>query len=331
VTTGHVSGFAIDRRRLLGLLAVAVASTPRAVRAQAKVPRVGVVSSGSQSNVEVFLQSLREAGHVPGQSIVVEWRRTEGYPSRYQPGVEELVREKVDVLVVSSIHGINAVRAVKTSTPVVVLDLESDPLATGVIATLARPGGNVTGFFLDGPELSAKQVQLLREAVPRVSRVALLWDLGAARAQFEATERAARGMGIGVVSAPVRKPADFAAAVEAAARDGARALIALSAPMMRIEQRTIDELALRHRLPSVTLFDLLPDGSGFMSYGPSLEDIWRRSAQYVDRILKGARPAEMPIQRPVKFALAVNLRTAKALGLTIPPSVLLRADRVIGE
>jgi putative ABC transport system substrate-binding protein len=312
VTARRRPAGAIGRRQLLALLAAGAVLAPRPIRAQARLPRVGLVSSGSPS-ARSFVQGLREVGHVPGQSLIVDVRPTAGYPDRYRPAIEALLREGVDVLAVSSIHGINAIRAAKVTTPVVVLDLESDPVATGVIASVARPGGNVTGFFLDVPEMSAKQVELLREAVPGVSRVALLWDEGAARAQFEATEKAARALGIGVVSVPVRKPADFAAALGAAAREGARALIVLSAPMMRVEQQTIDQLALRHRLPSITLFDLLPEGNGFMSYGPSLDDLWRRCAQYVDRILKGDRPAEMPVQ------------------LTIPPSVLLRADRVIGQ
>lgn len=325
------SSTALGRRRLLAVLAAGAVAGPGAALSQTRVPRIGLVSSGAPVNLEAFLQGLRDSGETPGQTVVVDRRPTDGYPDRYRPAVEALLRESIDVLVVTSIHGINAVRAVKTSIPVIVLDLESDPLATGLIATVARPGGNVTGFFLDVPEMSAKQVQLLREAVPGVTRVALLWDPGAARAQFEATERAARAMGISVTSVPVRKPADFPAALDTAARDGARALIVLSAPMMRIEQGRIDDLALRHRLPSVTLFDLLPEGTGFMSYGPSLEELWRRSARYAVRILKGERPAAMPVQRPEKFDFAVNLRTAKALGLTVPPSVLLRADRVIGQ
>ncbi len=234
------------------------------------------------------------------------------------------------VLVVTSTHGVSAARRRTRTVPIVAIDLETDPVASGLVASLARPGGNVTGFFLDVPEMSGKLVQLLKEAVPRATRVvAVLWDAAIARPQFEATGQAARAAGITVHSAPVRQADDLGGAVERAVRDLARALIALSAPLMRLYQPRIDELALRHRLPSVTLFPLLADGHGLMSYGPDLDDMFRRSAAYVDQILKGVPAGDLPVQRPARFHLAINLRTARTLGLTVPQVLLLRADRVI--
>jgi putative tryptophan/tyrosine transport system substrate-binding protein len=213
--------------------------------------------------------------------------------------------------------------------PIVAIDLETDPVANGFVASLAHPGGNVTGFFLDLPEMSGKLLQLLKDAVPGATRFGVLWDAAITRAQFEATETAARAAGIAIQSAPVRSAGDLAGALERVVRDGARALVVLSAPLTRLYQARIDEIALRHRLPSVTVFALLPAGAGFMSYGPDLDAMFRRSGTYVQRILRGARVGDLPVERPSKFELGVNLRTARALGITIPQTLLLRADQVI--
>jgi putative ABC transport system substrate-binding protein len=318
----------LGRRRLLCGLAAGAAVWPRGAFAQSRVPRVGLVH-GSALSLNAFLQGLREAGYLPGQTIVVEHRQTEGHSERYGPAVEAVLKTGVNVMVVASTHGLTAARALTRSVPIVAIDLETDPVASGFVASLARPGANVTGFFLDLPEMSGKLLQLLKEAVPGATRIAVLWDAVIAGAQLKATEKAAQVAGITIHSAPVRRASDLEAAVGSAARDGVRALIVLSAPLMRVNQARIDQLALRHRLPSVTFFALRADGTGFMSYGPDLDDMFRRSASYVDRILKGARVADLPVERPSRFDLAVNLRTATALGLTVPPSLLARADQVI--
>jgi putative ABC transport system substrate-binding protein len=177
--------------------------------------------------------------------------------------------------------------------------------------------------------MSGKLLQLLKEAVPGATRFGVLWDAAITRAQFEATDTAARAEGISIHSAAVRSPGDLGGALERAVRDGARALVVLSAPLTRLHQARIDELALRHRLPSMTVFALLPGSTGFMSYGPDLDAMFRRSGTSVHRILKGARVGDLPVERPSKFELGVNLRTAKALGITIPQTLLLRADQVI--
>ena len=318
----------IGRRAFLIALAASAATGARSASAQPRLPRVGFVSGGPRS-LQAFLEGLREAGYVPGQTILVEHRQTEGRSEHYGPAVESVLGSGVNVIVVSSLHGLTATRRLTRTVPIVAIDLETDPVASGFVASLAQPGGNITGFFLDLPQMSGKLLQLLKEAVPTASRAAVLWDAAIARAQFEAIEKAARATGITIRSVPVQKASDLGAAVDSAVRDGARALVALSAPLMRLNQARIDELVLRQRLPSATFFALLPNGSGFMSYGPDLDDMFRRSASYVERSLKGARVGDLPVERPSKFEFAVNLRTARALGIAIPQPLLLRADRVI--
>jgi putative ABC transport system substrate-binding protein len=318
----------VDRRLFLAMLAVGAALRSRNVFAERRVPRVGLVSAGTRSH-EALLQGLRQAGYTPEQTIRVEHRRTEGEAERYDSAVDSILKSGVDVIVVGSTHGLTAARTLTRTVPIVAVDLETDPVSSAVVASLARPGGNVTGFFLDLAEMSGKLLQFLKEAVPGLTRVAALHDPIIGRPQLQATEVAARALAITIHRAPVRKAGDLEAAVERAVQDGARGLVALSAPLTRQNQARIDELALRHRLPSATLFALLPNGSGFLSYGPDLDEMFRRSATYVDRILKGARVGELPVERPSKFELAVNVRTAQELKLTLPHSLRLRADRVI--
>jgi putative tryptophan/tyrosine transport system substrate-binding protein len=315
------------RRFIVGLAALATVRGG-AARANARVPRVGMVS-GSARSLANFLAGLRDVGHVPGQTIVVDHKVTSGEADRYDGAVMSLLGAGVDVLVVTSPHCITAARRRTGTVPIVAVDLESDPVASGFVASLARPGSNLTGLFLDLPEVTGKLVQLIQEAKPGLSRVGVIWDAVIARAQFEATERAARAAAMEVRPAAIRMAADVGPAIEAFARDGVGALIALSSPLMRVNQAHIDELTLRHRLPSITLFDLLENGRGLLSYGPDLDSMQRRAAVYVDRILKGATVGELPVERPAKFELAVNLRTARALGLTLSRSLLLRADRVL--
>jgi putative ABC transport system substrate-binding protein len=315
----------IGRRGFLVALAAAFGAS---VSAGPRVPRVGLVSAGTRS-LEFLQQGLREAGYVLGQSIVIEHRRTEGRVERYIPAVDAVLKSGIDVIVVGSTHGLNAARSRTQTLPIVAVDLETDPVASGVAASLARPGGNVTGFFLDLGDLAGKLLQLLREAIPGLARIGALYDPVIGGPQLRATQAAALTAGITILPTPVQKAADLPAAVENAVRESARALLVLSAPLMRDNQARIDELALRHRLPSVTLFALLANGDGFMSYGPDLDDMYRRSGSYVDRILKGTRVGDLPVQRPARFELAVNVRTARTLRLTLPQSLVVRADRLV--
>jgi putative ABC transport system substrate-binding protein len=315
------------RAFLLGLAAL-VTFRSRPVLGQARLPRVGLVSAGGPS-IANFLAGLRDVGHVPGETIIIDHRPTAGEADRYDAAVAAVLAEGVDVLVVTSPHGIAAARRRTSRVPIVAVDLESDPVASGFVASLARPGSNLTGLFLDLPEMSGKLLQLLQELKHGLSRVGIIWDAAIARAQFEATERAARAAAIDVHPAAIRSAADLDRAIEGFARERAGAMIALSSPLMRLNQARIDDLALRHRLPSITVFALLEHGHGLLSYGPDLDSMQRRAAVYVDRILKGATVRDIPVERPAKFELAVNLRTAKSLGLDVPKSLLLRADRVM--
>lgn len=316
------------RRRFLVGLAAFSTLRPREVPAQARAPRVGLVSAGAPS-LTAFTAGLREIGHVPGKTIVVEHHPTAGEADRYDAAVASALAAGVDVLVVTSPHGIIAARRRTSRVPIVAVDLESDPVASGFITSLARPGSNLTGLFLDLPEMSGKLLQLLQELKRGLSRVGIIWDAAIARTQFEATERAARAAGINVHPAVIRTAVELEPAIEGFVRERTDAVIALSSPLIRLNQARIDDLGVRHRLPSITVFPLLENGRGLLSYGPDLHSMHRRAAVYVDRILKGASVAEMPVERPAKFELAVNLRTAKSLGLELPQSLLLRADRVL--
>jgi putative ABC transport system substrate-binding protein len=326
---GVIASRRMNGRRgfLVGVAAFATFRAP-AVLAQASLPRVGLVSAGGPS-VDNSLTGLRELGHVPGETIVVEHRPTAGEADRYDAAVASVLAAGVDVLVVTSPHGIVAARRRTSRVPIVAVDLESDPVASGYITSLARPGSNLTGLFLDLPEMSAKLLQLLQELKRGLSRVGIIWDAAIARTQFEATERAARAAGIDVHPAVIRTAVELEPAIEGFVRERTDAVIALSSPLIRLNQARIDDLGVRHRLPSITVFPLLENGRGLLSYGPDLHSMHRRAAVYVDRILKGASVAEMPVERPAKFELAVNLRTAKSLGLELPQSLLLRADRVL--
>jgi putative ABC transport system substrate-binding protein len=233
----------------------------------------------------------------------------------------------VDLLYAPSPQAIRAARQATSTVPIVGIDLETNPVEAGWIKTLPRPGGNVTGFFLDIPEPSGKEIQLLTEVVPRLQRVAVLWDATLAMSQFKATEKAARAMKL--QSLPFHQPDGFTGSFEAARTRRAQALVLLSAPSVFLSLPRLAELALQYRLPAICVFPQFADAGGLVGYGPNLPDLFRQAATYVDRILKGARPADLPIQRPAVFTLAVNVKTAKVLGLTIAPSFLTRADRIV--
>jgi putative ABC transport system substrate-binding protein len=233
------------------------------------------------------------------------------------------------VLFAPSPQAIRAARQATSTVPIVGVDLETNPVEAGWVKNLARPAGNITGLFLDIPELSGKLIQILTEAVPRLQRVAVLWDASVAASQLKATDGAARAVKLKLQSLPFRQAEDFAASFEAARNQRAQALVVLSAPSVFLNLNRLADLALRYRLPAICVFPQFADAGGLMGYGPNLTDLFRQAAGYVDRILKGASPADLPIQRPAVFKLVVNMKTVKALGLTIPPSVLQRADQVI--
>ena len=277
------------------------------------------------------MTGLQEAGYAQGKNVHVETRYAHGELSRLPALARELAALQVAAIVTSNPYATRAAREASNTVPIIVaLDYETDPVASGWITSIARPGGNLTGFFLEQPEMSGKLLQLLKEGVPTLTKVAVLWDEAIGRDQLEATEGAARAMGLTLKSLGVRRAQDLTGAFGTAARERATGLMVLTSPLLSLNRARISELALKHRLPGITLFTNFPAFGFLMAYGPNQPDAFRRAAsQYVARILNGARPAELPVQRPEKFELVINLKTAKALGLTIPPSLLLRADQVI--
>ena len=323
--------------RLLVLLALVVAPLAAEAQSAVGIPRIGLLRPGAptdpadRSNVGAFLAGLQEAGYAQGKTVQVESRYAHGDLGRFLVLARELAALQVVALVTSNPYATRAAREASSTVPIIVaLDYETDPVVNGWIASLAQPGGNLTGFFLDQPEMSGKLLQLLKEAVPGLTKVAVLWDETIGREQLESMEGAARAVGITLKPFGVRRAQDLTAAFDAAARDRDTGLVVLTSPLLSLNRVRISELALKHRLPGITLFTNFPTFGFLMAYGPNQPDAFRRAAsQYVARILKGTRPTELPVQRPEKFELVINLKTAKALGLTIPPSLLLRADQVI--
>ena len=321
----------MKRRAFIRLLGGA-AAWPLAARAQQpaeKLARIGSIQNFRNENFEAFIQGLREAGYVDGQNMLLETRFYAGVLDRIDEFTSELVALKCSVILATAPYAVQAVMKATSKIPIVGIDLESDPVANGWVKSLARPGGNLTGFFLDIPELGGKQIELLKEAVPTVARLAVLWDATIGTVQFGATETAARPSGVTLESFPIRNVEDIKDAIERAARERVHGLVVLTSPLIFNQRSQIADLALKTRLPTISLFNSFPKIGGLMAYGPSLALMFKRAASYVDRILSGANPGELPIERPSKFELVINLKTAGALGLTVPPTLLARADEVI--
>jgi putative tryptophan/tyrosine transport system substrate-binding protein len=323
----------MTRRTFIAGVVSTTAAWPLAVRAQKPAqepPRIGAIHNIQSENSEAFVQGLREAGYVDGQNMVLEARfYGGGVLDRYDEYARELVALKCSIMFASNPYAIRAVLKATSTIPTVGIDLESDPVASGLVKSVARPGGNFTGFFLDIPELGGKQIELLREAVRTVSRLAVLWDATIGEVQFRATEMGARSAGVVLQSLPIRRPEDVNETFEHAVREQAHAMVILSSPLIFVERAHIADLALKARLPTISLFNSFPKFGGLMAYGPDLPSIFRQAAGYVSRILEGAKPAELPIQRPTKFELVINVKTAQAIGLTMPEALLVRADEVI--
>jgi len=321
----------MKRRAFIRLLGGA-AAWPLVARAQQpaeKLARIGSIQNFRNENFEAFIQGLREAGYVDGQNMLLETQFYAGVLDRIDEFTSELVALKCSVILATAPYAVQAVMKATSKIPIVGIDLESDPVANGWVKSLARPGGNLTGFFLDIPELGGKQIELLKEAVPTVARLAVLWDATIGTVQFGATETAARPSGVTLESFPIRNVEDIKDAIERAARERVHGLVVLTSPLIFNQRSQIADLALKTRLPTISLFNSFPKVGGLMAYGPSLALMFKRAASYVDRILSGANPGELPIERPSKFELVINLKTAGALGLTVPPTLLARADEVI--
>ncbi len=320
---------------LLELLGVGV--VPLAARAEEarKVYRVGYLSAPTRESVErgldSFLRKLQELGWVEGQNLLIEYRWAEGQVERLPVLAAELVRRKVDLIVAPSGAAALAARNATSSIPIVMI-FPSDPVELGLVASLRRPGGNVTGTtFTPNPAIWGKQLEILKEAIPRASRVAYLWnppDAGLARQRRE-VETAARSLHVHLQYVEARGPDDFPGAFEAMVRQRADALLVSGSPTFLAHVTTLAELALKGRLPTMFAFREMVEAGGLMAYGVNMGDFVGRAAIYVDKILKGAKPADLPVEQATKFELVINLKTANALGLTIPQSLLLRADEVM--
>jgi putative ABC transport system substrate-binding protein len=321
---------------LMVTLTLGTLAAPLTAAAQqaTKAPRIGVLHVGAPTAVshfvEAFKQGLREHGYVEGQNIVVERRFGEARAERISEVAAELVRLKLNVIVTSTDLGVAAVKQQTQTIPIVMAN-STDPVGTGFVTSLARPGGNVTGLTNISPELSAKRLELLKEAVPGLSRVAIMWnpDVRGGVLDYKETEGAARSLRLQLQSVEVSRADDFDRAFSALSTGRAEALIVISGPLAFTNRGQIASFAQKNRLPSMYGLRDFADAGGLMAYGPNSVDLWRRAAAYVDKILKGAKPGELPVEQPTKFELVINLKTAKTLGLTIPQPLLRRADHVI--
>jgi putative ABC transport system substrate-binding protein len=323
-----------DRRHralLVGSFLVLTVLALHGVAMAQKKGRIGLlgITPMDTDNFEMLRRGLGQMGYVEGPQLVILDHNADGAPARLPERAAELGRAGVDVIVARGAGALAAAAQATRTIPIVAVDLESDPIASGYARALARPGGNVTGVFLDLPELSAKQLQLFREITPNLGRVGVLGDPVGNAPQFAAAERAARHFGIRSQSFEARVVADVEPAIEAARRNGMSAVLVLSSPVVFVHRTQIAAVARERRLPTISLFTEFAEAGGLLSYGPSLRECFRRSGVYVAKVLSGEKPADLPIERPEKFDLVINLKTAKALGLTVPPALLLRADRVI--
>jgi putative ABC transport system substrate-binding protein len=322
------------RREFIAGLAASGAAWPLVARAQqaAKVARIGcLVFRAPISADDAFLKGLAELGWIEGRNIVIERRFAAGNVDLLRQSAAELASLKVDVIVTAASAPTKVAKETTASTPIVFANA-GDPVGQGFVQSLPRPGGNVTGVAFDaGPEITAKQVQLLTEVVPTASRLAVLWNPTSAflHSYWNVIKAAAPALRLDPQSFEVRDPSEFERAFDTMARERTDGLIVLSDTFATLHRARLVELAAKHRLPAVYGHGLWVQAGGLISYGPSLIDVYRRAAGFVDKILRGAKPADLPVEQPTKFELAINLKTARALGLAIPPTLLGRADEVI--
>jgi putative ABC transport system substrate-binding protein len=328
----------MDRRALIGGLVLGTLAVSRLAHAQParKVYRIGVLTlyatadaigpEPRNTRMNAFLRGLRELGYVYGEHFVTEVRGAEGRPERYSSLAAELVRLRVDVIVAPG----PALAALKQATPTIpiVMGAANDPVGDGLVQSLARPGGNITGLSLQSAELAGKRLELLKEVVPSAAPTAVLWSRYSLQ-NWQETQAAARQRGWKLVSLEIQDASEIDRAFKVAADARAGALLVFASGPLVSHRRRIAELAARSRLPAMYELRLFVDDGGLMSYSADLVELWRRAAAFVDKILKGANPADLPVEQAAKFELVINLKAAKALGLTIPPLVLARADEVI--
>jgi putative ABC transport system substrate-binding protein len=324
------------RRVFLGVLTGGLMAAPIATGAQsqAPIPRIGMLSPFSPSDTapwyQAFLQGLRDLGWIEGQNVSIAYRYAEGRTDRLPGLVADLVQLKVDIIVTSVTPDTLAAKNATRTIPIVMASA-GDPVATGLVESLARPGGNITGLAQMAPQLAAKRLELLKEMVPKLSRVGVIWnpeDLVATQIWTD-IQLPARQLGLQLHSLEVRSLQDFDKAFERATIARVGALVITPSPLFVTNEQRIADFALKRRLPSIFHLKGFVERGGLAAYGPDRSDLFRRAATYVDKILKGAKPATLPVQQPTKFELVINLKTARAIGVTIPRHVLARADEVI--
>jgi putative ABC transport system substrate-binding protein len=323
----------IGRREFISLLGGAAAAWPLAAHAQqpSNLLRVGTVSFIRRTNFTwaAFERRMRELGYIEGQNFAVEFINAKDHVERIGEAARDLSRRKVDIGLADSHLTLKSIMAAMSTSPIVFIASNFDPVALGFVASIARPGGNLTGIYVRRPELVEKQIGMLAESFPGKTRLAVLWD-GLVAESFPAAERAAAALHLELHALKLENPPyDFVVAFQELARRGAQMVLILHSPLFTEDRSHIAALALRHGLPTMFASKAYADAGGLLSYGPDLNVAFRRAADYVDRIAKGAKPADLPVEQPTNFVLTINLKTAKALGLEIPPMLLARADEVI--
>ena len=320
----------------IATLILSLLTAPLTSQAQhaAHVARLGLLIPGSASafapRIEIFRHGLRDLGYVEGQHITLESRFADEQADRLPALAAELVRLQVDVLVTDGEAGSRAAQHATATIPIVMVSV-GDPVGAGFVASLAQPGGNITGLSFMLPDVGGKRLELLREAVPTLSRVAVLWNpaVSASTFAFTETQTAAHALGLQLQSLEVRGPDEFAQAFAAMTSEHADGLMVISNPFFFGHRRQLAEQAVRHRLPAMFHLREYAEAGGLMAYGPNIQGMYRRAAYYVDRILKGAKPADLPVEQPTTFELVLNRKTAQALGITFPPTLLILADEVL--
>jgi putative tryptophan/tyrosine transport system substrate-binding protein len=329
---GEAKGAAMIRQAiaLIATLAMALLAAPLAAEAQppSHVPRVGFLDPGQPEVGTAFRQGLQALGYVEGQNIIMEWRSWEGRPARAPELIAELVHLKVDVLVVPGSRLVREAQQATTAIPIVMV-AGGDPVGQGFVANLARPGGNITGLTVQHPELHGKTLELVKETLPQLSRAALLWETNVDLSGRRDIEDAARSLGVQLQILEARSPEECPHLFQTAVEGHAEALYVSETAMLGAHLPQIADLAVKSQLPAIGQTRPSAEAGLLLPYGPDVPDLFRRAATYVDKILKGAKPGDLPVERPMKLELVLNLRTAKALGLTMPPSLLFQADEVI--
>jgi putative ABC transport system substrate-binding protein len=321
----------IKRRAFVAGLGGVAAGLPAA--AQPAMPEVGFLHPGRSAalapRLAAVIEGLRGRGFAEGQNVSVVARFADLDPQKTTAYAAELIERKVAAVLAVGPQAVNATRGITTTVPIVALDLESDPVKSGLIERLSHPGGNVTGLFFDFPDFSTKWLELLGDTIPGLARLGILWDPGTGRVQLDAVTAAAKSRKLTLQILQVASPSGTDQAFQAANAAGSQAVLALSSPIFGTIPQQVAEAALRHRMPTITLFPEYAEAGGLMAYGTNLTDLFRQAGEMVGKVLAGTRPADLPVERPSRFELVVNLKTAAALGLAVPQVVQLRADRLL--